>query len=65
MRIILLALATIIVKVGLTAFGVELTWSQAIVITILAQVFAFMFAGTQNVEMTLLTTRTKREDDDK
>lgn len=63
-RLLLLGIAAVIVKVAMPTFGVELTWPQAIVATILAQVFAFMFTGTQNVEMTLLTTRPKREDDE-
>lgn len=59
-RLLLLGIAAVIVKVGLTLFDVELTWLQAITATILAQMFAFMFTGTQDVELTFLM---KREDD--
>lgn len=61
-RLILLGLAAVIVKVGLTAFGVDLTWSQAIVITILAQVFAFMFSGMQSDNIGVI--RTKEDDEE-
>lgn len=60
-RLLLLGIAAVIVKVGLTLFDVELTWLQAIVITILAQMFAFMFAGLQSVEIGFVKTK---EDDE-
>ena len=59
-RILLLALATVIVKISAPVLGVDLTWLQAIVITILAQMFAFMFAGMQTVNIGVVKTK---EDD--
>ncbi len=59
-RLLLLGLAAVIVKVGLTAFGVNLTWLQAIIVTILAQTFAFMFTGLQTINVGFIKTK---EDD--
>ncbi|MBS4195367.1 hypothetical protein [Lederbergia citri] len=59
-RLILIGVTAVIVKVGLTTFGVELTWLQAIVATILAQMFAFMFSGLQPVNIGVI--RTKEDD---
>lgn len=61
-RIILLALATVIVKISAPVLGVDLTWLQAIVITILAQMFAFMFTGTQGVNIAIV--KPKEDDED-
>lgn len=62
MRLILLAVAAVIVKIAMPTLGVELTWLQAIVATILAQMFAFMNAGLQPVNIGVI--RTKEDDVD-
>ena len=59
-RILLLALATVIVKISAPVLGVDLTWLQAIVVTILAQTFAFMFTGLQTINVGFIKTK---EDD--
>lgn len=59
-RLLLLAIAVVIVKVSLPTFGDDLTWLQAIVVTILAQTFAFMFTGLQTINVGFIKTK---EDD--
>ncbi len=59
-RLLLLALAAVIIKLTMPILGVDLTWLQAIVITILAQTFAFMFTGLQTINVGFIKTK---EDD--
>ena len=59
-RLLLLGLAAVIIKVAMPVMGVDLTWLQAIVVTILAQTFAFMFTGLQTVNVGFIKTK---EDD--
>jgi len=60
-RLLLLGLAAVIIKVAMPVMGVDLTWLQAIVVTILAQTFAFMFTGLQTVNVGFIKTK---EDDE-
>ncbi len=59
-RLLLLALAAVIIKLTMPILGVDLTWLQAIVVTILAQTFAFMFTGLQTINVGFIKTK---EDD--
>lgn len=59
-RLLLLGLAAVIIKVAMPVMGVDLTWLQAIVVTILAQTFAFMFTGLQTINVGFIKTK---EDD--
>lgn len=59
-RLLLLGLAAVIVKLAMPVFGVELTWLQATIAVVLAQVFAFMHVGTQGLDIAILPSK---EDD--
>ena len=53
-RLILLGCAAVIVKVSAPILELNLTWSQALVITILTQLFGFIAASDRVVEVALL-----------
>lgn len=53
-RILLLIITAIIVKLAMPVFDVTITWTQAVTVTILAQLFAFMFIGTQALDIALV-----------
>ena len=59
-RLLLLGLAAFLIKMSAPILELELTWLQAIVITVLAQTFAFMFTGTQGVNISIVKPK---EDD--
>lgn len=61
-RLLLLGLAAFLIKMSAPILGLELTWLQAIVITVLAQTFAFMFAGLQTINIGVI--RTKEDDEE-
>lgn len=60
-RLLLLGLAAFLIKMSAPILGLELTWLQAIVITVLAQTFAFMFTGTQGVNIAIVKPREGEE----
>lgn len=56
-RLLLLGLAAVIVKLAMPVFGVELTWLQATITVVLAQIFAFMHVGTQGLDIAILPSK--------
>lgn len=60
MRILILGLTVVILKLGAPTLGIELSWLQSLVITIFAQMFAFMNTGMQGVDIAIINPK---EDD--